>query len=195
MIKAVIFDCFGVLTTDRWLPFKKKYFGHDQKLLQEASDLNSQANSKLISYDNFLSAIAKMARLTPAEVKSGIESTNTAPNDELFEYIKKIKASYKIGMLSNASSNRLSELFTQSQLDLFDKIVLSYQIGIPKPDPRAYKLAAEQLGVSPNESIFIDDQEKHLYGAREVGMHDILYEDFSSFKQKIEKILAAVADN
>src|SRR5690348_2888052 len=61
MIKAIVFDCFGVLTSDGWLPFKKKYFGHDSALTEEATSLNKQVDAGLISYDDFVPAVAKLA--------------------------------------------------------------------------------------------------------------------------------------
>ena len=37
--KAIIFDCFGVLAEDGWLPFKRKYIGDNLELMQTISDL------------------------------------------------------------------------------------------------------------------------------------------------------------
>jgi hypothetical protein len=45
MIRAIIFDCFGVLTTDAWLPFKNKYFAQNEVLMARASELNKQSDA------------------------------------------------------------------------------------------------------------------------------------------------------
>lgn len=193
MIKAIIFDCFGVLTTDGWLPFKKEHFGHDKQLLDKATELNSLANSRLMSYQEFLSRIAQLAGLSPERVRAIVESS--VANQELLDYIKSLKPKYKIGMLSNASRNLLGELFSKSQVNLFDEIALSYETGIPKPDSRAYIEAAQDLGLKPSQCVFIDDQEKHIAGARQVGMKAILYKDFAQMKSELVEILSTVPDN
>jgi HAD superfamily hydrolase (TIGR01509 family) len=193
VIKAVIFDCFGVLTNDGWLPLKNKYFGHDEELFEKASELNRQSNARQLSYPDFISAIAELAGVSKEEVRRGIESQDRVRNDELFSYIKTLKPDFKIGMLSNASSNMLSELFTKDQIALFDEIVLSFDTGVTKPDEQAYKMVARKLGVQPGQCVFIDDQQRHVAGARQAGMQPIIYSDFDQFKAEFEKLLADTA--
>lgn len=187
MIKAIIFDCFGVLTTDGWLVFKNHYFKQDQSLFRKATGLNEQVNSGAIKYEEFISEVAKMASILANEVHHKID--NNVANDELFDYIKTLKPRYKIGMLSNAASNWLDELFAKGQVALFDAIVLSYESGVIKPEEQSYQTVAERLGAQPNECVFIDDQEKHCEGARAVGMQAILYEDFEQMKTELEALL------
>ena len=193
MIKAIIFDCFGVLTTDGWLPFKKQYFGHDKQLLAKATELNSLANSRLISYGEFLSEIAKMAGVSTGGVKAIVE--NSVADQDLLDYIKTLKPQYKIGMLSNASANLLTQLFTKDQIALFDRVVLSYETGVRKPQEQAYRMTAEMLGAKASQCIFIDDQVKHIEGAQKVGMGTILYQNFEQMKEELEALITSVSDN
>lgn len=190
MIKAVIFDCFGVLTTEGWLPFKEQQFGHDKALSEQASVLNRQSNAGLISHEQFVEKVAELANLSVNGVNEAIEVN--VPNQKLFTYIaERLKPNYEIGMLSNAAANWLTELFNKDQIALFDVISLSYEAGITKPDPLSYEKIAGELGVEPGECVFIDDQERHCTGAREAGMQAILYKDFDQMKAELEKILAA----
>jgi epoxide hydrolase-like predicted phosphatase len=193
MIKAIIFDCFGVLTTDAWIAFKKRHLRHDGKKATQASMLNRLAGAGQLSYRDFLERISTLAGMSAADTQKEI-NTNTA-DEELFDYIKTLKPEYKIGMLSNAAANHLSRLFTHEQVDMFNEIVLSYESEVIKPDIRAYKLIARKLGVAPAECIFVDDQQKHCDGAKKAGMQTILYKDFASFKKELEEILTAGSDN
>jgi putative hydrolase of the HAD superfamily len=189
MVKAIIFDCFGVLATEGWLQFKEQQFGHDKALNDEVSELNRQSNAGLISHEEFVAEVAKLANLSVKDIHAAIEVN--VPNRQLFDYIRgSLKPKYKIGMLSNAASNWLSKLFSQDQIALFDVINLSYEAGITKPDPRSYEQTADALGVEPMECVFIDDQERHCTGATDAGMKAILYKDFSQMKAELEKILA-----
>lgn len=192
MVKAIIFDCFGVLTAESWLPFKNKYFSDDEELFDKASELIRQANTGTISYDYFVTQIAKMAEVTEQKVRFIME--NKQPDQALFEYIASLKLKYKIGLLSNASSNRLPHIFSADQLKLFDAISLSFQTGLIKPNPEVYQEILDKLGVRATEAIMVDDQAKHCRGAREVGLKAILYEDLPQLKKDVDS-LAANADN
>jgi putative hydrolase of the HAD superfamily len=194
MIRAVIFDCFGVLTSDGWLPLKNKYFGDDTELFRIAGELNKEVDSGLIGYEEFTEKIGKLAGIPAQEVKHSIE--NNINDEKILELVATLKLKYKIGMLSNAGANWLDRLFSKEQMDLFDATALSYETGVVKPNPRAYEIIAERLGVNPKEAIFIDDQEKYANGAEAVGMKFILYKDYPQLKTDLEQLLqSAPADN
>lgn len=192
MIRAIIFDCFGVLTTDAWLPFKQQHFGHDPALFEQAGDLNKQTNSGLISYQEFLQTMSTMTGVPAPEVARTI--ANNVPNAELFQYITELKSQYKIGMLSNAAGDWLLDLFTSDQVKLFDATALSYQTKAVKPMPQAYAGAAEQLGVETSECVFIDDQERYVTAAREAGMQGIVYQDNEQLRRELGALLADTKD-
>ncbi|HWT55675.1 MAG TPA: HAD-IA family hydrolase [Candidatus Microsaccharimonas sp.] len=189
MIRAVVFDCFGVLVNDGWLPFKRKYFGEKPELFEEATSINRQVDAGLIGYDDFIQGVAGLAGLPKEQAYKEIEDN---PVDaELVDYIAaQLKPHYKIGLLSNAGGNWLDHLFTPEQLKVFDATALSFELGFIKPDPRAYQTIADRLGVSPEECVFIDDQERYCTGASDVGMRAIWYRSFEQAKSDLEKMLA-----
>ena len=60
---------------------------------------------------------------------------------------------------------------------LFDAEVFSCSVGLKKPDPRIYLLACEQLGVEPEEAMFVGDgANDELAGAERVGLTAVLLE-------------------
>ncbi|HWC83508.1 MAG TPA: HAD-IA family hydrolase [Pseudonocardiaceae bacterium] len=61
--------------------------------------------------------------------------------------------------------------------DLFDAIVLSGQVGVAKPNPGIYLMAAEQLGLIPEQCVFVDDLPENVRGAVQVGMVGIHHTD------------------
>lgn len=187
MIKAIVFDCFGVLVTESWLAFKEEHFGHDATLSQEAADLMQRADAGLISHEEFVDQVARMADMSPTEVNNILD--RNVPNVPLFDFIEKeLKPRYKIGMLSNAAADWLEELFAKQQLSLFDAIALSYESGIAKPDERAYLQIAERLALEPQECIFVDDQERHCTGAQEAGMQATLYTSVEDLKRQLRPL-------
>jgi HAD superfamily hydrolase (TIGR01509 family) len=189
VIKAVVFDCFGVLAVDAWLPFKERHFGDDSQKREQATALNKRANAGLIAYNDFLRGVADLANLPLQTARKEIE--DNPANAPLFDYIRtKLKPRYKLGILSNASANWLGELFTPEQRALFDAVAISFELGFIKPDPRAFEVIAKQLDVLPSECVLVDDQERYGAGAHEVGMQFVLYRDFRQAVADLEKILA-----
>lgn len=188
MIKAIIFDCFGVLTADGWLPFKNKYFGDDEELFDKASELNRKANAGLITYEDFVSQISKMAAVSEEKVRFSLE--HNLPDDALFDYIASLKPKYKIGLLSNSSGNWLPSIFSDDQIKLFDAISLSFETGHIKPYPQSYRDILGKLGIEPAEAIMIDDQTRHCHGAQEAGLKAVLYEDLPQLKREVAALTA-----
>lgn len=171
-IKAVIFDCFGVL-----------YFDPRQSILQSLSpsiavelhDIFQQNNYGLLSKDEYIKAATTLTGQTAQEFEE-MSSGGYRLNTELIEKIHELKKTHKVGLLSNIGRGWIDSFFDEHQLhDLFDTVVLSGEEGIIKPQPRIYQLTAERLGVKMNECVFIDDAPDNCAGADAVGMKTILY--------------------
>jgi len=185
MIKAIIFDCFGVLTTDGWLAFRHKYLQEGSAVEEDASEFNRQSDAGMISHDEFIERIAKLVGIGREQAMMVVDGH--ARNDQLFEYIRdELKPHYKIGLLSNVSANYMDELFEPWQIELLDAMTFSFELGAVKPDPLMYENIAAKLGVSPKECIFIDDREGFAEGARRVGMQAVWYQSNDQLKREIK---------
>ena len=114
------------------------------------------------------------------------------PNTELIDYARQLRPRYRTGILSNSFVGaREKEQAAYSFGDLVDDIVYSHEAGMSKPDPRIYALACTRLGVRPGETVFIDDTEYCVAGAREVGLHAVRYLDNAQVINEIEVLLAS----
>ena len=194
MIKAVIFDCFGVLTTDWWREFCNSLpLGAG---LAKAKELNHKYDAGLISLSDFILGVQQATGREPKLVEAIFTSPEPVKNTKLLAYIKELSKNYKIGMISNIGTNWVTEHFlTLPEQELFDTMVFSFDVGTTKPDPKIYQYAAQKLSASPAECIFIDDVESYCQGAIAVGMHAVHYRDFDQTKKELKAILAAGADN
>ena len=180
MIKAVIFDCFGVLVTSSYEPFKVKYFGADQQKIDKFIEIEDRSSRGEITLDEAEIEFAKLAGISTQ--RCALELAQNPRNSQLLEYIReKIKPKYKVGLLSNVAKDRLADLFLPEDIELFDDIVLSFQVGLAKPDPKIFLLASERIGVDPEECLFVDDLSKYLEGAQKVGMQTILFKNTEQF--------------
>lgn len=185
-VKAIIFDCFGVLVEASLESFYAKYLGDDTEKLQKAKLLANESNVGHITYETFVSELADLAQIPVDEARRFLDTN--PPNVELMDYIRdELRPKYKIGFLSNTSDNWLAELFTPEQLKLFDDIVLSFQYGVAKPDSKIFSLAAKRLDIKPVECLLVDDVEEYCVGAREAGMQALCYTSLQQLKGKLAK--------
>jgi epoxide hydrolase-like predicted phosphatase len=114
----------------------------------------------------------------------------------LINYIHSLHKKYKTAILSNASQGQIKKILEGTKTEeAFDLIVVSSELGIMKPDPQIFKYTLKQLGISPAETIFVDDIERYCVAAEEIGIKAIRYENFGQTKKELEKLLAANSDN
>lgn len=188
MIKTIIFDCFGVLVESSYNNFYSTHLSDKPEIVEQIKALDHASNKGSITHDDFYRGMAELTKMPEAEIRKFMDQTPV--NNELFLYIKdRLKPSYKIGFLSNVASNMMDELFTKDQQALLDDVILSFEVNLAKPEVEIFELAADRLGVSTDECIFVDDVQTYLDGADIAGMQTILYEDFDSFKVQMEKYL------
>ncbi len=61
-------------------------------------------------------------------------------------------------------------------------VTLSAEIRLIKPDPAIYEHCLRGLGVAPSESLFIDDREVNVAGARDLGMHALQFQSMAQLR-------------
>lgn len=101
-----------------------------------------------------------------------------APNEELIAYVRGLRGSCRLGILSNSfvgARERETALYRFDEL--VEQIVYSHEIGIEKPDPRAFEAACAGLEVRPESCLFIDDYAVNVEAAQAAGMQAHLFED------------------
>ena len=93
----------------------------------------------------------------------------------------------KTGLLSNSWGNRDSYRFEHFDT-LFDAVVISGEVGLRKPDPEIYALAARELSVPPGACVFVDDIAANVRGAVAAGMAGIHHTDTGTTLQELEAL-------
>lgn len=73
--------------------------------------------------------------------------------------------------------------------ELFDAVVISGEVGMRKPEPRIYHLAAERLGLAPENCVFVDDLAPNIRGAAEVGMVGVHHVTPQQTLEELEALL------
>lgn len=82
---------------------------------------------------------------------------------------------YAVALLSNDSPALRDRLHALAIADLFDPLIISGEVGVMKPDPRAYTLTLQRLACPPGRAVFIDDMPANIAAAQALGIHGIHY--------------------
>ena len=91
------------------------------------------------------------------------------PLETMVDAVRQIRASELLtGLVSNSWST--AHYDRKLLAELFDAVVISAEVGMHKPQPEIYRLAAERLEVEPAACIFVDDLRENCEGAEAVGM-------------------------
>ena len=62
----------------------------------------------------------------------------------------------------------------------FDVVFNTAELGVAKPAVEVFELVIARLDVSPTTTVFIDDMEENVAGARAAGLHATLHVDVAS---------------
>lgn len=183
MIRAFLFDYGGVMTAHG-------KGGELGERLGKILDMSPEQAYRLLAtaWDDF-----SVGEISEEKLWQGIESRSgkkvpleqrgiwntwesSRPLAQMRELVQMLKSKgYIVGLVSNVIPNTLEEINRNGGYDDFDFLILSCEIGYAKPDPEIYKHALDYLpGISTNEVVFIDDQERFLLPAQKLGMKTIL---------------------
>lgn len=181
MIKAIIFDWGGVFTSPgTFKGFIEKYSNVHKKdkeefhaVLRRYWDL---ARVNKIKSSGFWKGLAEYLGITEQQARENcVNSFKFKP--EMIVIAKELKKKgYKLGLLSNNIEDWLEEELCRPELKgIFDVIVTSYSSRKAKPDLEIFKEIVEKLNIKAEECIYVDDLEKNIPPAVELGMKSILF--------------------
>jgi putative hydrolase of the HAD superfamily len=95
---------------------------------------------------------------------------------EIIAFIKRTRNRYKTALLSALGAD-MSAHVKKRYGHLFDQLVFSHEIGIMKPDPRAFQHVLDRLGVKAEDCLFIDDSLKNVEAAARLGMQVVHFKN------------------
>jgi HAD superfamily hydrolase (TIGR01509 family) len=203
MVRAVVFDIGGVLELtpptgwqQRWcsrLGLSEEQFG---TLLTDAGRAGSLGHIDLEQYTATAQGLLGLDdEQTVAFMDDIWHEYLGSPNTELIRYFTGLRERVRTGILSNSfvgAREREQERYGFG--DRCDVIAYSHEIGVMKPDPRAYTTVCDLLGIEPREAPLLDDLERCVAGAEDVGMRAVLFRNNEQAIAEIEAHLNEAAD-
>jgi putative hydrolase of the HAD superfamily len=93
------------------------------------------------------------------------------------------------GIRTALLSNSWGNTYPRDTWDgMFDDVVISGEVGLRKPEPEIFLLAARRLELKPDECVFVDDLELNVDGSRAVGMTGILHTAYDETRHALETL-------
>jgi len=190
MIKAICFDLDGVYFLNGKSNFIKALMGlgvsedEAKRVFLKSDEMNACYKLGKMSDEDYWTWALKEWKLQMSVseiVDLLIKGYETNP--DAVNYVKKVRqAGYKTVICSNNFPARINGLHQRfGFLDDFDVIVLSYEVGVAKPDKGIFEALVRKSGVEPGEVVYSDDDETKMVGAKELGINTFLYTDFPAF--------------
>ena len=186
-IKAIIFDFFGVISSEVSPFWFAERFSKEEALILKNKYM-TPADKGEVTEEELYDILSKLSGDTPEEIERDFEK-KTVINDELVAYIEELRKSYKVILLSNALGSWLRKIFARHNLErLFDEIIISSEVDMIKPNAEIFKLALEKLNVNAKEAVFIDDNINNVIGAKNVEMHALQYKNVQELKKELNSL-------
>jgi epoxide hydrolase-like predicted phosphatase len=108
-------------------------------------------------------------------------------DEEMIEAVRGVRgAGIPTGLVSNSW---VMEHYTAEIRALFDAVVISAEVGLHKPQPEIFLLAAERVETEPASCVFVDDLRENCAGAESVGMAAVLHRDSGQTIGRLEDLL------
>lgn len=200
-IKGVFLDLGGTLLyppSGSWTfsDLAYRYFPKETLETPQAAQAMDQAYQKLCAnhllsslereYDLFYDYYADIAAalpelgLTEEDLRTVTQDKvhNKPDNYRLFDdtipTLEALAGKYRLGIISDTWPSIVPALEYLDILKYFDCVTYSFQLGVFKPDQRMYSDALEKMGLPAGETLFVDDRDINLIGAREAGITPVL---------------------
>lgn len=194
MIKCVAFDNGNVLIEDAWNYFLDEVARYDgvtfEQANQKIADIEQQVVIGKIEFRDCIKQLQDRIN-NPEAVSYLLRKYSLKP--EMEKLLENLRSSYRLVLLSNDRGD-YEEKDKVWQMERFfcpEDIFLSSKIGVTKPSSEFFEVALQKIGLLPDEIVFVDDKQRNLDTARELGMETILFKTPEQFKNELQLFLGA----
>ena len=194
--RALLVDFGGVLTTNVFDSFRefcaseglpadavKRLF----RLDPEAVALLRQLERGELAEEDFS---PRFARMLGVEDHDGLVDRLFAgmrPDEKMSTAVRRVReAGIHTVLVSNSWST--THYDRERLAELFDEVVISAEVGLHKPEPAIFELAAERAGTAPEECVLVDDLRENCAGAEAVGMTAVLHRGAEGTVPELERL-------
>jgi len=114
-------------------------------------------------------------------------------NEGVARIIEALKGRASLFLLSNTNEMHFKHVRRHFEVvNLFDEALLSYQLGLQKPDPQIWQEAVRRAGVLPRQCAYVDDVEEYVEVARGLGLYAIHFRGVERLRRELEGLVPSL---
>lgn len=190
MIKNIIFDLAGVILnlnlerdTEALLSVGLPDFDGCVKNKDIANAIVPYING-LVSEEEFLRTVRPFCNedATDKDILWAMDAVlDDIPRERLL-MITELRKKYRVYLLSNIYEKAWNHTLRQFDKngfttdDCFDRVFLSYEMQLAKPDPRIFQQVFAETGINPDETVYFDDSKENIFAGKAIGLNACLVE-------------------
>jgi glucose-1-phosphatase len=112
-----------------------------------------------------------------------------AVHDAVLPLVERLLGRVKVLLLSNTEAFHFTHLRPRVPiLERFDSLVLSYDLGLAKPDPAIFREALRRAGSAPEATAYFDDVASYVDAACALGIHGRVFTDAAAFRRQLREL-------
>lgn len=186
MIKNVIFDLGNVLLNFNPIEYLRKKVNDEEKVQEIFKEIFlskewAMLDKGLITEEEAMDRICSRSNGNDKLIRLAMDNwyEMLTPIEDMIGTLKKLKnKGYKIYYLSNFHMLAFEDVTNKNEFfQLFDGGVVSFKEKLLKPEKDIYNKLIERYKIDPKESVFIDDTEANIAGAKELGFQTIHFKN------------------
>lgn len=205
MIKNIVFDLGGVIFAMSYEKAVRRFeeigLSNARQLLDPFAQKGFFGDLEMgrISADEYRRELSRLAgrELTDEDCKYAWTGyVDHLPQRNLDALRRLRQEGYRLVLLSNTNPFVMMWAMSgefdgegHSLRDYFDACYLSYECRLMKPDPAIFRLMLDREGISPEETVFIDDSERNVEAARGLGIRTICPKDNADWTEDLFQLL------
>lgn len=191
MIKTIIFDNRGVLIKkDSWSEYldivSKDLSISKEELLDKIGRHSIDAVNGRITFKQF---IGHLIDKTGDEKHIKLILRTDKPDKNMIDFVLALKNKYKVALLTNDLNSFQDDNKAWHMEKIFDdNIFYSSNLKVAKPNKEAFLITLKRLKSKPEETVFIDDKDRNVLVANELGMKGITFESLKLLKKELKEL-------
>lgn len=107
----------------------------------------------------------------------------------MYRLLASVPAGVTVGMLSNNVPELCDQVRSDPRMARVEAFVFSNEIGVRKPDPRAFQALTDAIGEPPEATVFVDDSPTNVAACEALGFTGLLLDDLASFAARWREAL------
>ena len=159
--------------------FDPPYEGHERGEIGEREYYASLRKSLQVDLDD-------------AQLAAGWNAIFVGEIAETVDLLRRIKGRLPLYAFSNTNvaHQRVWSKRFEDALDVFDRVFVSFEMGVRKPDREAFEMIGRAISVPPRRILFFDDTEANVAGARVAGLQAVHVKTPQDVKDALRRIEA-----